>query len=237
MLDYDQEARRYDATRGGEPRAEAAAEAVLGLVPPTARTLLDLACGTAIVTRRLTREGLRPIGVDRAAGMLRAAAPRLSGAAFQADVHRLPFADATFDAVTAVWLLHLLPDAAPVVAEAARVLRPGGVLVTTVDKTAAHLVGSDLCALVAPYAGRRPAADAADTVTGLAARHGLRPHGSATFAGHGQGRAPALLAREVRAGRTYAKGGEELAARLEALPDPRTPRPDPTYQVRAYVMA
>lgn len=53
MLDYDKEADAYDATRGGEPRAAAAAEAVLGLVPQTARTLLDVACGTGIVTRRL----------------------------------------------------------------------------------------------------------------------------------------------------------------------------------------
>ncbi|MFF3492836.1 class I SAM-dependent methyltransferase [Streptomyces sp. NPDC002795] len=234
MLDYDEEANRYDATRGGEPRAEAAADAVLGLVPPGARTLLDLACGTGLVTRRMTRPGLRPFGVDRAAGMLRAAAPRLSGAAFQADAYQLPVADGTFDAVTAVWLLHLLEDAAPVVAEAARVLRPGGVFVTTVDKVAAHLVGSDICALVTPHAGRRPPADATARVTSLAAEHGLRPHGSATFVGHGQGRVPARLAREVRAGRVYARGGGELASRLEILPDPETPRPDPTYTLLAF---
>ncbi|MFZ3560934.1 class I SAM-dependent methyltransferase [Streptomyces sp. BH055] len=234
MLDYDQEAARYDATRGGEPRARAAADAVLGLVPPGAHTLLDLACGTGIVTRRMTRTGLRPFGVDRASGMLRAAAPRLSGAAFQADARRLPFADATFDAVTAVWLLHLLDDAAPVIAEAARVLRPGGVLVTTVDKAAAHLVGSDICALVAPHGSRRPPSDATARITQLAAGHGLRPSGAATFTGHGQGRVPAKLAREVRAGRIHAKGGEELAARLEALPDQEAPRPDPTYHVVAF---
>ncbi|MDV9176533.1 SAM-dependent methyltransferase, partial [Streptomyces sp. W16] len=46
MLDYDKEADAYDATRGGEPRAAAAAEAVLGLVPQDARALLDVACGT-----------------------------------------------------------------------------------------------------------------------------------------------------------------------------------------------
>ncbi|NEB79499.1 class I SAM-dependent methyltransferase, partial [Streptomyces sp. SID14478] len=80
----------------------------------------------------------------------------------------LPFADGTFDAVTSVWLLHLLDDAAPVIAEAARVLRPGGVYLTTVDKSAAHLTGSDLCALVAPYRTRRPA-DAAALVTSYAA--------------------------------------------------------------------
>ncbi|MFJ9125637.1 class I SAM-dependent methyltransferase [Streptomyces sp. NPDC102340] len=234
MLDYDQEAQRYDATRGGEPRAQAAADAVLELVPPHAHTLLDLACGTGLVTRRLTRPALRPIGVDRATGMLRAAAPRLSGAAYQADARQLPFANGTFDAVTAVWLLHLLDDAEPVVAEAARVLRPGGVFVTTVDKAAAHLVGSDVCTLVAPHGSRRPPPDATARITSIAADHGLRPHGSATFVGHGQGRVPARLAREVRAGRMYARGGEELASRLEALPAPEAPRPDPTYTLLAF---
>ncbi|MEB8341883.1 class I SAM-dependent methyltransferase [Streptomyces endophyticus] len=235
MLDYDEEANRYDATRGGEPRAQAAADAVLGLVPENAHTLLDLACGTGLVTRRMTRPGLHPIGVDRASGMLRAAAPRLSGAALQADARQLPFVDSTFDAVTAVWLLHLLDDAAPVIAEAARVLRPGGVFVTTVDKAAAHLVDSDICALVGPH-GRRPPTDATERITTIAAEHGLRPQGSATFVGHGQGRVPARLAREVRAGRIYARGGEELAARLEGLPDQAAPRPDPTYTLLAFAV-
>ncbi|NEB11380.1 SAM-dependent methyltransferase, partial [Streptomyces coelicoflavus] len=42
MLDYDKEAERYDESRGGEPRAAAAARAVLSLVPRQARRLLDV---------------------------------------------------------------------------------------------------------------------------------------------------------------------------------------------------
>ena len=38
----------------------------------------------------------------------------------RADCRRLPFTAGAFDSVSAVWLLHLLDDAAPVVAEAAR---------------------------------------------------------------------------------------------------------------------
>ncbi|MEV1019431.1 class I SAM-dependent methyltransferase [Streptomyces sp. NPDC050264] len=233
MLDYDEEATRYDATRGGEPRARAAAEALLALVPGSARTLLDLARGTGIVTRCLARPGLLPFGVDLADGMLRAAAPRLDGAVARADCRQLPFRDRAFDAVTSIWLLHLIDDAAPVVAEAARVLGPGGVYLTTVDKGAAHLVGSDLCAPAEPYRTRRPA-DAAELITSYATGHGLRPRGRVTFVGHGQGRTPARLARDVRAGRIYAAGGEGLARRLEALPDQDTPRPDPAYTVLAF---
>ncbi|MEU0221006.1 class I SAM-dependent methyltransferase, partial [Streptomyces sp. NPDC006265] len=149
MLDYDKEAERYDASRGGEPRAAAAAEAVLRLVPPDTRRLLDVACGTGIVTRRLavTRDGMRVTGVDLAPAMARQASTRLPGAVVRADSRRLPFRDGQFDAVCSVWLLHLAAGPAEVrsiVGECARVLRPGGVYVTTVDKAASHNVGSDI---------------------------------------------------------------------------------------------
>ncbi|MBL8132421.1 MAG: class I SAM-dependent methyltransferase [Anaerolineae bacterium] len=45
-----------------------------------------------------------------------------------ADATRLPFADAAFDAVIAVHIFHLIPAYAEAFAEAARVLKPGGVL-------------------------------------------------------------------------------------------------------------
>ncbi|WP_333779224.1 class I SAM-dependent methyltransferase, partial [Streptomyces sp. IBSBF 3136] len=155
MLNYDEEACAYDASRGGEPRARAAAAAVLDLIPDRPGRLLDVACGTGIVTRRLAaaRPALRVTGADLAPGMARRAAARLPGAVLLADSRRLPFADATFDAVTSVWLLHLLPGPAEVravVTECARVLRPGGLYVTTVDKAAAHDVGSDIDAVLAP---------------------------------------------------------------------------------------
>ena len=66
------------------------------------------------------------------------------------DATRLPFAPDTVDAVVIVWLLQLLPDPAPVPAEAARVLRPGGVLITTVDKDDAYFAeDSDIARLPA----------------------------------------------------------------------------------------
>ncbi|MEV8531934.1 class I SAM-dependent methyltransferase [Streptomyces sp. NPDC051211] len=244
MVDYDAEAEAYDATRGGRPRAEAAARAVLGLLPPDTATLLDLGCGTGIVTTRLTRPGLRVFGLDASPGMARMAAGRGVPVAL-ASAAALPLPDARVDAVSAVWLLHLLRDpgaVAAVVAEAGRVLRPGGVFITTVDKDAGHDVGSDVDEVLAPHrwAG---ASDEAGAVTAYAAAAGLRPSGRARFRGHGQGRTPSAVAAGVLAGRyaslldphgTGPTATEALAARLRALPAPDTPRGEPTYDLRAF---
>lgn len=171
--DYTVEAARYDATRGGEARAEAAAAAVAGLVPGGGR-LLDVGGGTGIVSARLAARGFQVVVTDLVVEMLRHAQPRLPGAAACMGAARLAVADACVDVLTMVWLLHLVPDAAPVVAEAARVLRPGGHLVTTVDKAAANGVVRDN-----PTDGR-------DLVTRLARAHGLRPVGRTRFVGIGQ---------------------------------------------------
>ncbi|MFE9684398.1 class I SAM-dependent methyltransferase [Streptomyces sp. NPDC006285] len=238
MFDYDEEAVRYDASRGGEPRAAAAADAVLGLLPAGTATLLDVACGTGIVTRRLAAAGLDVTGADAACGMLRRAAERVPGRLVLADIRHLPFPDASFDAVSAIWLLHLLDDAERVVAEAARVLRPGGVLVTTVDKAASHDVGSDIDAVLAPRP-RRAARDRSDLVASYAGRHALLPAGRASFPGRGQGRTPLRAAADVRRGwYTLLPPGapltEQLAARLEQLPGQDVPRPEPEFSLRSF---
>nr|WP_241267098.1 class I SAM-dependent methyltransferase [Streptomyces scabichelini] len=238
VFDYNEEAERYDASRGGEPRAAEAASAVLGLLPESARSLLDLACGTGTVTRRLAAAGLDVTGADAACGMLSRAAALVPGRVVRADCRQLPFPDASFDAVSAIWLLHLLDDAALVVAEAARVLRPGGVFVTTVDKAAAHDVGSDIDAVMAPRP-RRAARDEARLVAGFAVDSGLTPAARSTFRGRGQGRSPARAAADVRRGwytllRPGAPLTEKLASRLEELPDQHVPRPEPEFKLRSF---
>ncbi|WP_055493818.1 class I SAM-dependent methyltransferase [Streptomyces sp. TP-A0356] len=243
MLDYDKEAESYDATRGGEPRAAAAAGAVLGLIPQNAGRLLDVACGTGMVTRLLAaaRPGLRVTGADLSLGMARRAAARLPGAVVLADSRRLPFGDGTFDAVTTVWLLHLVDgpeDVRAVMSECARVLRPGGVYVTTVDKAAAHDVGSDIDAVLAPRP-RRPARDDAAAVAEHAAAYGLVPVGQSRFPGVDQGRSPRRTAADLRRGwfTTLPPGtplSERIAAELNALPDQDRPRPDPVFTLRAF---
>ena len=58
----------YDISRGGEARAAAAAEAVEQLLPAGPHTLIDVGCGTGIVTARLRRPARAVLGVDRSPG-------------------------------------------------------------------------------------------------------------------------------------------------------------------------
>jgi ubiquinone/menaquinone biosynthesis C-methylase UbiE len=242
VIDYDGEAETYDVSRGGEARAAATAEAVERLLPEGTHTLLDVACGTGIVTTRLRRPTRAVLGVDRSPGMIELASGRLPHGVVFGDATRLPVGSARADAVVFIWLLHLLSDAAPVLAEGARVLRGGGVLVTTVDKDEAPFsVESDVAAVTAPlrrkYAPR--AADSFDRVAELAAGHGLRPAGEAAFAGIGQGRSPRQWRERIIAGRfpwSREASPEEIARLcrdLESLPDQDATRPDPLYRLVA----
>lgn len=246
MIDYDLEAAHYDQTRGGAARADAAAGAVLKLVPRTCAVLVDVACGTGIVSELLKAPGRTVIGVDAAAGMLALARPRLGGEGrvLRGDATRLPLATGSVDAVTFMWLLHLVDEAvvAEVIAEAARVLRPGGVLVTTVDKNVAQFeTDTDIGALLRP--ARRelgPAAsDDAERVRELAAAVGLADAGTAGYVGHGQGRSPREWARRVREEIGWAREADparvaEVCDALEALPDQEVRRADPEYMLAGF---
>ena len=168
---YDSEAEVYDEKRGGMDRARVAAEAVTRLAP--VGRVLDVGGGTGIVSAELAALGFDVVVADASAGMLAVASDRLPGRLARCDATRLPVRDRSVDVVTAVWLLHLLPSAAgdAVLAEAARVLRPGGVLVSTVDKELAHrpVRGSD--------------ADDRKRVTAVCRCVGLEPGGTTTFSG------------------------------------------------------
>jgi ubiquinone/menaquinone biosynthesis C-methylase UbiE len=96
---------------------------------------LDLGTGPGYVAVDVARgkPSLRIVGLDLAAPMVEkarryAAWTRIDGRALwpQADGHRLPFADASFDLVFSTFALHHWQDPLQALNEVARVLRPGG---------------------------------------------------------------------------------------------------------------
>jgi ubiquinone/menaquinone biosynthesis C-methylase UbiE len=107
-------------------------------------TLVDLACGPGHLLDVATRRGVRAVGVDASPTMLELARRTAPAAAIRwGDVQHLTFADASFDAATAAFVLMHVADPERVVAEAARVLRPGGRLGVAVwdDPVKARLLG------------------------------------------------------------------------------------------------
>ncbi|MFP7834647.1 class I SAM-dependent methyltransferase [Marisediminicola sp. LYQ134] len=100
------------------------------------RAVLDAGCGAGPLTAALRERGATVTGLDISAEMISLARRRLGS---DADLHvgdlgdPLPFADASFDVVTASLVLHYLEDWAPTLQEFRRVLRPGGRLIASVD--------------------------------------------------------------------------------------------------------
>ena len=95
--------------------------------------VLDVACGTGAVAVELVRQkGCSVVGVDQSPEMLDEARRRLALAAetsrvrlVQASAQELPFENASFDGLTAAYLLRYLDDIPAGLRELARVLRPG----------------------------------------------------------------------------------------------------------------
>jgi len=251
VLDYDREAARYDATRGGDARAGAAADAIETLLvlatgesSAAPVSVADVGCGTGIVTVRLPRPGRSVIGIDRSAGMAAAAAGRLPGRIMLGNAACLPLATGSADVVTMVWLLHLLnrADSAGALAEAGRVLSPGGLLITTVGKNdAVYGAADDAAAVLRPVRARFDPGqtDSLDRVLEIGRRHGLDLVAQTTFTGIGQGLSPRNWRTQLlryRKGWAASAGPERLdalGAALAAQPDQDRTRADPVYQLAA----
>jgi demethylmenaquinone methyltransferase/2-methoxy-6-polyprenyl-1,4-benzoquinol methylase len=130
---FDDVARRYDLTNDvlslGQDRRWR--RLVVDAVDPRpGQTVLDLAAGTGTSSQPFADRGARVVPCDFSLGMLRVgkrSRPHLSFTA--GDGTRLPFADATFDAVTISFGLRNIVDPDAGLREMRRVTRPGGRLV------------------------------------------------------------------------------------------------------------
>ncbi|BCJ38100.1 hypothetical protein Athai_56030 [Actinocatenispora thailandica] len=115
------------------------AEARARLVPPAGRpgaVLVDLGCGGGLLAPWLAGRGYRHVGVDPVSISL-ALAREHGVTPLRGDAYRVPLASGCADVVVAGELLEHVADPARVIAEAARLLRPGGLLVgDTINATA-----------------------------------------------------------------------------------------------------
>ncbi len=106
--------------------------ALLGLGDPE-WTVGDLGCGTGRISAALAPWVEQVIAVDGSAAMLTAARERLAGRENvrirEGELEKLPIEDARLDAATLFLALHHLPEPSRALAEARRVLKPGGRLV------------------------------------------------------------------------------------------------------------
>jgi SAM-dependent methyltransferase len=134
--------------RFAEPHNQPLFEAILaatGTGPGT--RLLDVGCGTGLLLTLAQGRGAAVTGLDVTPGLLEVARARLPTAElWQADICRLPFGDAEFDVVTGVNAYQFAADPPGALAEAARVVRPGGLVAIgnfaapeRAESTAVHL--------------------------------------------------------------------------------------------------
>lgn len=133
---WERHARRYDratyvlSRRPVARMLELAVDAARGK-----RHVLEVAAGTGLVTAAIAPVVGELIATDYAARMVEQFQARIHGAGLtnvrceRADLAALPFGPASFDAVVAANVLHLLPDLEQGLDCLRRVLRPGGTLI------------------------------------------------------------------------------------------------------------
>lgn len=131
---------RYDRagalmSMGQDPRWRATM--VEALDPRPGQRILDVACGTGLVTEALVRRGAGTVvALDQSEAMLEGLRHRMAGDQQLAgrvepllgQAESLPFPDASFDALTFTYLLRYVDDPAATLRELARVVRPGGAI-------------------------------------------------------------------------------------------------------------
>jgi ArsR family transcriptional regulator len=122
-----------------ETEVEAALSEVIQAAGP--RDLLDIGTGTGRMLEILGPQVGHALGIDQSREMLAVARVNLERAGLAnsivrlGDMYQLPLADACFDAVVIHQVLHYADRPSAAIAEAARVLRPNGILLCRLNST------------------------------------------------------------------------------------------------------
>jgi ubiquinone/menaquinone biosynthesis C-methylase UbiE len=135
-VSFDPAAEHYDETRSLTPDAARVTAELLGGALHGRGRCLEIGVGTGLIALSLREVGVPMVGLDLSEAMLRKLVQKTEGGpAFpilRGDATRLPFRDAVFGGALARHVLHLIPRWQGAVAELARVVRPGGVLLLNI---------------------------------------------------------------------------------------------------------
>lgn len=133
---FQRQGAHWDEAHALDLPVEAVRAALVALLPSgRLGRLLDIGTGTGTLLETLGPRVEAGLGVDASRAMLALARSRLSRPELahcsvrQADMYRLPLTDSSFDVAVMQMVLHYAEDPRAALAEAARVLRPGGTLI------------------------------------------------------------------------------------------------------------
>jgi ubiquinone/menaquinone biosynthesis C-methylase UbiE len=148
---WNQNASAYDA-RAGQMTTTAVQSMLDALEAGTGTRLLDVCCGPGYGAGAAAARGAQAIGIDISGEMVEEARRRFPTAEFlEGDAESLNFPDVSFDAVMCAFGLLHLPESEKAIAEAFRVLKPGGRYAVAVwcQPEQARLLGLALNAITA----------------------------------------------------------------------------------------
>jgi ubiquinone/menaquinone biosynthesis C-methylase UbiE len=134
-VSFDRCAARYDELRPVDERWWESYEAIVAAGDLRAKRILEVGCGTGRLSEALEQRALARVWAVDASGEMVARAKSLGVNARVARAEALPFKAGWFDAVVMRMVVHLV-DRGRAFAEAARVLRPEGVLVIATEDPA-----------------------------------------------------------------------------------------------------
>jgi ubiquinone/menaquinone biosynthesis C-methylase UbiE len=246
-IPFDRAAHFYDSTRGFPPGiAEQAVSTIVeagGL--DGSSHLLEIGIGTGRIALPLARYVRQIDGVDLSLPMLERLRSKRAGEAVRVvrgDIMTLPFSAAAFDAVVAVHIFHLVGSPQRALAEAARVLKPGGLLIhafgSGTHQFRLHDVWADISGRFAGADGSTPWAKR----TTVAEDHGWRLVRERTF-DYRHAHTPRQYIQQVRDrcwSNTWGMSDEALAEgirRLEAHVSAHYADPDAVEDVPARFVA